>query len=51
MTAEITVHKLKTECHDIQHEIDLMELKLINFREAKELKLERIDRIEMRNSE
>lgn len=48
---ELVVKRLKAECHEIQHEIDLMELRLKNFREAKELKLDRIDRIETRGDD
>ena len=40
------VEALKDEIHEIRHEAEIMELRLKNFYETIELKLDRIDRIE-----
>jgi len=48
---EMIVKVLKAECHDIRHEMDLMELRLKNYKETLELKLDRIDRIQTGDSE
>lgn len=48
---EKTVNALKAECFDIEHEIELCMLKEKNLREALEIKRDRIDRIQMGDSE
>ncbi len=41
-----TVKALKAECYDIEHEIEICQLREQNFRETLELKRDRIDRIQ-----